>query len=614
MARRQKAAQAEEKGKLRIGDMWNAITIIALSQNNPMKALAELVENSIDAHARNIVIVRGREGGRAFLRISDDGDGIPRDEVGLPDFKFVATHICDSIKRRMREQGAEGIQGEFGIGLLSFWTLGKELVITSAGADEHTYEMHLAKEHPGYTVRRRRLLFPARGTEVSVAPLLPGIRQLSGEKIQWYLASELRDRIKSSGVKIEVVDRQARRQFTVEPRQFTGRLLHDLPAVTTPLGDVYVELYLADQGVENTVGLSRSGTRVLKSLTALDDFAAEPWTSGCLEGIVDAPFLRLTPGTRDGVIHDEAYLEFARAMEPVAERLKSLIEEQREAEEQRASRRILKSVQKAIRDALLALPADEYDWFDVRAGVKRSGAAAATSAGAAAAAGDGESAASGAGAEEDSGEEAVVEPSQKQFFEYEGPLHSVRVSPASAVVPVGGQKSFRAIPRDRRGRLVERDLEYVWRVAEGEGTLPNATGECATFVAPAEPGLTRIEVAARQAGCECRGEALVTVTDSLEVEGAKAGRENRKGLPGYTFHRAPGELWRSRYDADRNIVVINNGHRDFVFAARNASRKLRYICRLFTKELVLRNFPGIPAPSLLERMVELSLYTEENLR
>jgi hypothetical protein len=35
-----------ERGKLRIGDDWNAITIIALSQSNPLKAVAEFVESS----------------------------------------------------------------------------------------------------------------------------------------------------------------------------------------------------------------------------------------------------------------------------------------------------------------------------------------------------------------------------------------------------------------------------------------------------------------------------------------------------------------------------------------------------------------------------------------
>ncbi len=34
------------------------------------------------------------------------------------------------------------------------------------------------------------------GTEVLIKGILPGIKNFSGEKIQWYLASELRDRIR----------------------------------------------------------------------------------------------------------------------------------------------------------------------------------------------------------------------------------------------------------------------------------------------------------------------------------------------------------------------------------------------------------------------------------
>ena len=51
-----------------------------------------------------------------------------------------------------------------------------------------------------------------------------------------------------------------------------------------------------------------------------------------------------------------------------------------------------------------------------------------------------------------------------------------------------------------------------------------------------------------------------------------------------------------------------------MFAARSRALKLRYISRLFSKELILRNFPGVPIPETLERMVELSLYTEEDLQ
>ncbi|MGH8291705.1 MAG: hypothetical protein ACREV7_22505, partial [Steroidobacteraceae bacterium] len=87
-----------------------------------------------------------------------------------------------------------------------------------------------------------------------------------------------------------------------------------------------------------------------------------------------------------------------------------------------------------------------------------------------------------------------------------------------------------------------------------------------------------------------------------------------RGLPGYTFERAAGELWRSRYDTDRNVIVVNNGHRDFVFATRNRALQLRYLVRLYVKELVLKNFSGISPEQLLERMVELSLYAEEKLK
>ena len=139
---------ARQTGKLRIGDDWNAITIIALSQQSPLKAVAEFVENSIDAGATHIVITRGKEGGEPFLRIVDDGSGVPRDEEGLPNFQYVATHICDSLKRQLKQEERKGIQGEFGIGLLSFWTLGEQLILVSTGSDGLSYEMHMRRGDP----------------------------------------------------------------------------------------------------------------------------------------------------------------------------------------------------------------------------------------------------------------------------------------------------------------------------------------------------------------------------------------------------------------------------------------------------------------------------------
>ena len=47
--------------------------------------------------------------------------------------------------------------------------------------------------------------------------------------------------------------------------------------------------------------------------------------------------------------------------------VKGLIEEQQRAEEEQASQQSLKAIQKAFHEAMLALPREEYDWFDVHA-------------------------------------------------------------------------------------------------------------------------------------------------------------------------------------------------------------------------------------------------------
>src|SRR6202047_194164 len=126
------------------------------------------------------------------------------------------------------------------------------------------------------------------------------------------------------------------------------------------------------------------------------------------------------------------------------------------------------------------------------------------------------------------------------------------------------------------------------------------------------PGLVRFRAIVRQHDVTCAAEALITVTDSL-VPSAGSGMIDARGLPGYTFERASGELWRSRFDATRNVIVGNNGHRDFVFPSGTQALQLRYLVRLYVKELVLRNFSGIPGGQLLERMIELSLSTEGKL-
>jgi hypothetical protein len=631
------------QGRLRIGNQWNAIRIIALSQNNPLKAIAEFVENSIDAGAKNISIIRGKSRGDQYLKVIDDG-------AGIQDFRYVATHIGDSIKRRLKERGQEAgqIQGEFGIGLLSFWTVGEELTLTSCPPEGEAQRLHMVKESPDFAIRPSRELFERSGTTLHIQPLLPGVRSLSGEKIQSYLASELRDRISRSGVVIRIIDRTARKDLVVEPRRYHGRLLHDLPVPRTPLGEIYVELYLTEPGSGEGVSLHRQGTRVLPSLTEAEAFRKPPWTSGYLEGIVDCSFLQLTPGTRTGIIYDASFDSFVHAMEGVEGALIEAIGEYRRAEDEEASKAMLKRITKALKEAFSMLPAEEYGWLSVKDGARKSGGG--KGAGGSGDAGVGEGAdgdATGAGAgsgdsDSEAGETAAERPEsgytaddvvpgvtirdeatdtetgQRAFFEFPGPLYRVDLRPAKTRVAVGGECSLQAIPKDKSRRIVDSDVTMTWTVVEGSGRLSSESGEFVSYHAPQEPELAIIRVAARQEQIECSAEASVTVTAELAGSGggpaAGTGAVGRYGLPGYTYRYAPGEFWRSRYDVDQSLITVNSGHADFVFASRQSASKLRYVSRLFAKEIVLANFPGAPREELLERMIELELYMDRSLR
>ena len=120
------------------------------------------------------------------------------------------------------------------------------------------------------------------------------------------------------------------------------------------------------------MALFRHGTRVIEDLALLDDLARPPWTLRSLQGHVDAPFVNLTPGTRSGLVHDTAYATLCEALQPLERKLVEVIEEQRRAEEEQATQEQLRTIQRAFREALLALPAEEYDWFDIHARTFRS--------------------------------------------------------------------------------------------------------------------------------------------------------------------------------------------------------------------------------------------------
>lgn len=587
-------------GRLRPADPFELIRWLARSQTDPRKALAELVQNSLDAGARTITLTRLRERAAAALHVLDDGEGIipemPRPEA----LAHVATHIGHSRKRNLtpEERRELMLQGQYGIGLLGFWSIGKELEVRSQVGEGPPWVLRMWEERPSFEVAPLRGRLRVQGgtwTEVIVRDLhRPALVTLTGRRIAEYLAAELRGQLLGRAVAVTVHDRigrgAAQKTRRVEPVRFVGERLPLPDAVEVPgRAVIRVELYVGSEGEERGgVGVASGGTVVYDDLAAALDgrFACEPWTSGRVTGQLDFADFRVAPGSRRGVLLDDAADAFARVVEAViapAVRAALADDERRRAAAMEAD--IVQKLERTFRD--LPREAPEYDFFAVRGargermpGIPSEGTPAVAP-------------------KEESGEPPEGSPG---LFP-PGPLALVEIVPARAKVERWGERPLRARASDAAGVRV-RDVACEWRVVEGAGEIAGTTADRATFRAGASLGRARVAVVARREGCEARAEAVVEVVETL-------GNGAHAGIPEPAFLSDPRVDWRSRIADGR--WEVNAAHRDFLSVESSPRRKLRYLAALLAKEIVLHSYPVPQGGGLLERLVAVLTVTERRL-
>src|SRR5438093_814277 len=254
-------------GRLRAADPFELIRWLARSQTDPRKALAELVQNSLDAQARTVTITRVRERGLATLRVLDDGEGVIPELARPEALAYVATHIGHSRKRNLTpEQRRELLlQGQYGIGLLGFWSIGAELEVRSQVAGGDPWVLRMWEEKPSH------------------------------------------------------------------------------------------------------VRVGCGGTVVYDDLTAALDgrFAVEPWTAGRIAGILDFPDFAVAPGSRRGVLLDEAAEAFARAVDgELGPAVYALLAEDERRRVAAVEADLVHKLERAFRD--LPREAPEHDFLAVR--------------------------------------------------------------------------------------------------------------------------------------------------------------------------------------------------------------------------------------------------------
>jgi len=565
-------------GNLRIGDEWNAIRLIATTQTNPWKSLAELVENSIDAKAKSVSILRVQKGRQFWLEVSDDGEGVPsraetmKDGNPDPDVEYITTRTCDSIKKRLDDAKRQGVQGQFGIGLLGFWALGNTLKLVTCRSDTKTYYLLMRREEQTYETGKSESERKNAGTDVIIGPLLSTVQyQLTGEKIAQYLGRELRGRIRESGVKIEVGEAVAKRPqkiYPVKPWKFTGDRITEVTRLTTPYGELELELYIAfpPEGEKVFVSIQRRGTLVQQDIQEFEEFQKDPWNLNRLDGVIEYGALNIAPATRYGVAKDDEFEAFVKALREVEHKLRAVIREREKHAEMEGLKDLLRRLQKNFAKAFKDLP--EYRWFE------------------------------GKGPGPVPPEPPPPTPQPKEIGT--GPLVLVEISPKLTTIAIHSEKRFRAVPYDVEGKILKEGVEFDWWISgEGPGALEKPLGDEVIFKTSSNEGVATVNVRAKKEEKTAEASATVVIVQQPPPSPPPRGR-----FPPLEPVKDSIGDWRSKFVRSLGVIQMNEAHKDYLRIRENRKARERYIGRLYAKELVLANFSGEQNERILERLIQ----------
>ena len=595
-------------GKLRPADPFDLIRWLARSQSDPRKAVAELIQNSLDAGASEIHVVRSRERGATLLRVLDNGSGVLPHLLRAEALEYLATHIGQSLKQELTVQQRHEllVQGKYGIGLLGFWSVSESFEIATQVDGSEVWRLVLREDSSEYHVEKiaARLDRSDSWTEVTLRGIhRAALSVVSGRRLTDYLASELRGQLLHRNVQVDVTDRLARgrgiRYMRVEPRRFRGEPLADLPDLVVPgYSNATVELYLLPAGdASGRITLAAQGTVVADDIASLESFGLDrpPWSGGQINGIIDFPDFEVAPGSRRGIVPNQAALSFFTALDAFEVPLLARLERERESRAAALEGSLVRELRRILYRMPQALP--QYDFFPLTRRRDQPLAAIIPPAG-------------GATGEPTLGvateilETPEEEPSSCELFP-PGPLDHLEVRPARAKVLRGTDLRLTARAVDGRSRRIEEPVLLRWRCESSLGDLEDLGHGAAVFHAGGDEGLVAIEAIADA------GELSATARCNLEIVAAIGTAQGDQGIPDPELIDAPMEEWRSRTIGDQ--WQVNSGHPDFIATSHNGRLRLRYLLSLLVKEVVLRSF-GRPADSvLLEKFVEVLAFSERHL-
>src|SRR5512147_966826 len=124
----------------------------------PASVVKELVENALDAGARSVTItIEG--GGRALIRVADDGQGIPADEVELAFARHATSKLATADD--LTHVTTLGFRGE---ALASIASVSRVALVTRSGDEPAGTQLRLEGGQP----TQRASIGAPQGTVISV--------------------------------------------------------------------------------------------------------------------------------------------------------------------------------------------------------------------------------------------------------------------------------------------------------------------------------------------------------------------------------------------------------------------------------------------------------------
>ncbi len=193
---------------------------------------------------------------------------------------------------------------------------------------------------------------------------------------------------------------------------------------------------------------------------------------------------------------------------------------------------------------------------------------------------------------------------------YAGKLTRVRIEPQFLKLEINNEREFLAVAEDADRNPITKNIRFYWIIAydESKGAkISNDQGESVILTAGNNLGPIKLQVTAYQDNINKTDYAIITVIEKIKKKGRKPKLKNT-GLPFLTHEtdKTGFPEWHSRLKIEENILVINDGHIDYINAKMRGERyRLRYVAYCYAKELAYKEHESNQTTEFGEVMLDI---------